>query len=143
MLKIRKAEICDASALARLSRDGMGYDFPIEKTEENLKGALSKEYEAVFVAVFGENIVGYAHACDYCLLFSEKYVNLLGISVDENHTRKGIGRALIAEVEAWAKSRNACGVRLVSGESRVGAHKFYEKCGYTSKKNQKNFKKLF
>lgn len=143
MIEIRIALPDDAEALARLNRKGMGYDFPVEKTKENLIEALKKDYEVIFVAICEEKIVGYAHACDYCLLFADKYANLLGISVDEAFTRKGVGSKLMQAVEYWAKSRNACGVRLVSGESRVGAHEFYEKCGYTTTKKQKNFKKIF
>lgn len=143
MFEIRIAKPDDAESLARLSRDGMGYDYPYEKTKKNLLDALSKDYEAVFVAVCDGRVVGYAHACDYCLLFSEKHVNILGISVDPAFTKQGIGRALMTAVEEWARARNAVGIRLVSGETRVGAHAFYEKCGYKSNKNQKNFKKIF
>ncbi|MBR6563227.1 MAG: N-acetyltransferase [Clostridia bacterium] len=143
MLKIRKAVPDDAGALARLSRDGMGYEYDTEKTKENLKTALGKDYECVLVAELDGNTVGYIHACDYCLLFSEKFVNVLGISVDPTLTRQGIGRALMTAVEEWARTRKAVGVRLVSGEARIGAHAFYEKCGYKSNKTQKNFKKIF
>ena len=69
--------------------------------------------------------------------------NVLGIAVKTEFCGKGIGSALMQAVENWAKSTHACGIRLVSGESRSGAHKFYEKCGYNSKKMQKNFKKTF
>lgn len=41
-----------------------------------------------------------------------------------------------SEVEKWAKETGATGVRLVSGDKRVEAHIFYQKCGY-EKDNQK------
>ena len=140
---IRNATLTDALSLNVLSKNEMGYDCSVEQTEENLKQTLSKDYECVFVAESEGKIVGYLHGCDYCLLFSKKMVNLLGLAVDSNYTRMGIGSELIKTFEEWAIKRNAKGIRLVSGEKRKEAHKFYEKCGFESTKNQKNFKKMF
>ena len=140
---IRNAKISDCVALQYLNRESMGYDHSIQKTEENLKKTLCKEYECVLVADDGEKAVGYIHACEYCLIFSEPMVNVLGLAVDSRFARQGIGKALMKAVEEWAKSRGAKGIRLVSGETRLGAHAFYEKCGYISNKTQKNYKKLF
>ncbi len=119
----------------------MGYDFSAEKTAENLKISLEKEYEGIFVAEEDKKVVGYIHIAEYGLLFAEKGVNILGIAVAPEHIGKGIGRALMNKAEEWASERGAAYIRLVSGESRRGAHAFYEKCGYTSNKMQKNFKK--
>lgn len=119
----------------------MGYDFSAEKTAENLKISLEKDYEAVFVAQEEDRILGYIHIAEYGLLFAEKGVNVLGIAVAPEYVCKGIGRALMNKAEEWASERGAAYVRLVSGESRKGAHAFYEKCGYASNKMQKNFKK--
>ena len=55
--------------------------------------------------------------------------------------RQGVGRALLAAGEAWARSQGAEAMRLVSGESRKGAHAFYASLGYTGNKLQRNFKK--
>ncbi len=119
----------------------MGYEFSPENTAENLKNTLEKDYEAVFVAQDDESVLGYIHIAEYGLLFAEKGVNVLGIAVAPEYVCKGIGRALMNKAEEWASERGAAYVRLVSGESRKGAHAFYEKCGYTSNKMQKNFKK--
>lgn len=138
---IRRCKLCDAFALHILNKNEMGYDYPEEKTENNLKTALEKDHEVIFVAESEGRIVGYIHASVYELLFSDKGVNILGIAVSSEHIRKGIGRALVSVVEEWAISCGASYIRLVSGESRQNAHLFYEKCGFTSNKMQKNFKK--
>ncbi len=140
---VREAVLTDAEALAELNKNEMGYDYSTKETAVNLNAALSRKGEKIYVAVCGERVVGYIHACDYLLLFSPPMKNILGIAVDSEYTRNGIGSALIGAVERWAIETNAVGVRLVSGESRVGAHRFYEKCGYKSNKMQKNFKKMF
>lgn len=139
---IREAKTEDAPFLAELNKNEMGYEYPAEETENNLRAALSRTGERIFVAVYNDMVVGYIHACDYDLLFAPKMKNILGIAVDSDLCGNGIGSALMSEVEKWAKETNACGIRLVSGESRTGAHKFYEKCGYKSSKLQKNFKKM-
>lgn len=45
--------------------------------------------------------------------------DVLGFAVFPAFQGKGIGRALLQEIEHWAKATNASAVRLVSGESRV------------------------
>lgn len=138
---VRRAEAGDAQTLAELNAVSMGYCYSAEKTAHNLKEALNKEYEAVFVADLNGRVVGYVHAAEYGLLFAEKGVNILGVAVAQDFVRMGIGRALISEIEKWAQKRGAYYIRLVSGEARLGAHAFYEKCGFSGNKMQKNFKK--
>lgn len=67
--------------------------------------------------------------------------DVLGIAVFPAFQGKGIGRALLQEIEHWAKATNASAVRLVSGESRMDAHTFYRRCRYGCSKRQYNFKK--
>ena len=52
-----------------------------------------------------------------------------------------VGSALLAVGEEWARSVGAVAVRLVSGESRKGAHAFYQNLGYQGNMLQRNFKK--
>ena len=56
--------------------------------------------------------------------------------------KKGIGKQLMQKIEQAASERDLVGVRLNSGETRTGAHKFYESIGYSSDKNQKRFLKI-
>lgn len=69
--------------------------------------------------------------------------NIMGIAVLGQHKRKGIGKALLQKVEAWALQTGASGVRLVSGAARKEAHAFYRHCGYEGNKEQINLKKMF
>ena len=67
--------------------------------------------------------------------------NFMGIAVDPAYHRTGIGKALMAAVEAWARETEASGIRLVSGAERTGAHEFYRHLGFSGEKKQINFKK--
>lgn len=138
---VRPAVPGDAEALARLNRDDLGYDHPVPDTARQLELALASGREAVLVAELDGAVVGYVHAEEYRVLYAPLLVNVLGIAVDGGVRGLGVGRALMDAVEAWATRRGAAAVRLVSGESRAGAHAFYERLGYTSSKRQLNFRK--
>lgn len=67
----------------------------------------------------------------------------MGIAVSSNFQKMGIGKVLLTSIEHWAENTGACGVRLVSGATRIDAHKFYHHCGYSGDKQQINVKKIF
>jgi len=66
---------------------------------------------------------------------------IMGIAVNKEYQHRGVGRALLRQVEQWARQTGAAGVRLVSGATRTGAHAFYHSCGYGEDKAQLNLKK--
>ncbi len=139
---IRECRIEDAEAIRQLNLTCMGYDYPLSDTERQLKKSLSDPAHRIFVATADGTVVGYVHASDYDLLYAPPMKNILGIAVSNAFTRRGIGTALLQQVEQWAASSGAGGVRLVSGASRTGAHEFYRSLGYDGGKQQLNFKKL-
>ena len=141
--EIREATIADADEIYILNRDEMGYEFPVEQTKEKLIKLLSNSSDKIFVAVAENKVVGYVHANDYDVIYAPHMKNIMGIAVSKDYKRNGIGVALLQSVENWAKQTGASGVRLVSGESRTGAHEFYRHCGYAGEKKQINFKKIF
>ena len=139
---IREAELADCASITRLNREELGYDFPEEGTREKLRACLTNPAHKVFVAESGGEVVGYLHLEDYDVLYFPHMKNVLGIAVAGACRRQGVGRALLAAGETWAKADGAVAVRLVSGEGREGAHAFYQSLGYTGNKLQRNFKKL-
>lgn len=142
-LKIRDATEKDFEAIYLLNKNGLGYDYDIEKTHQRLKHILENSGNKILVAVLDGAIVGYIYSADYECTYSDPLKNILALVVDEGKRGFGIGRALLSAVENWAKESGSSGVRLVSGINREDAHKFYLSCGYTDRKNQKNFIKLF
>ncbi len=140
---IRPAAIGDAGAMQVLNRDGLGYDYPIEKTKERLKTVLGNPEYKVFIAEADGRVIGYIHGADYHCTYTDPLKNILALVVEERYRGQGAGKALITAIEQWARECGAAGVRLVSGYNRTGAHRFYETCGYHMRKEQKNFIKLF
>lgn len=138
---IREAALADCSAITRLNREEMGYDYPQEKTFVKLQACLANPAHRIFVAEWEGEVAGYLHLEEYDVLYAGHMVNVLGIAVSSAWRRQGVGRALLSAGEAWARSKGAVAVRLVSGEARKGAHAFYQNLGYTGNKLQRNFKK--
>ena len=142
-MTVRDAVLRDAPSLYRLDCESMGYDYPEDKTAAQLEKLLSNGRDKILVAEIDGQVVGYLHLVDYDLLYAGHMKNIMGIAVDPEHRRMGIGRALLEAGEEWAKADGAEGIRLVSGESRVGAHAFYRALGYKGNKMQLNLKKMF
>ena len=142
-MKIRKAVIDDFISIHLLNSFGLGYDYPTEKTKKRLAYILSKSGTMFLVAEDDGIIVGYIHAVDYDCTYSDPIKEILALAVDEEYRHKGVGRALVSAIEKWAFGTGACGVRLVTSMFRENAHKFYEACGYTVRREQKNYIKLF
>lgn len=140
---IRPARIDDAAAICTINRTSLGYDYPLEHTRQALEDILARGEDCVLVAEREGAVLGYIHGQSYRLLYYAPMVNILGLSVAQNAQSGGIGRALLARLEDWARALGLSGVRLNSGMERTGAHIFYEHCGYRSGKDQKNFHREF
>lgn len=140
-INIRLCVAEDAISIHRLNKDEMGYDFPLMETEKLLIDIISRGTDRIFVAESDGEVIGYIHACDYQLLYSESMKNIMGIAVDSRYKRRGVGSMLLKAVEDWAARSGAQSVRLTSGEERTEAHKFYRACGYCCGKKQLNFRK--
>ena len=134
-LNVRKAIPQDSNAIREISRTAMGYDCTVEIVWNRLC-SMDDNREAVYVAELDGTVVGFIHAETYKLLYSEAMVNILGIAVDSQYRRHGAGKALLHQVENWAKSMGINTVRLNSGAARKDAHRFYEALGYMDRKEQ-------
>lgn len=140
---IRSAIESDANAIWQLNCDEMGYLYSLDDTVLNIARLLGSNADKIFVAVSGGLVVGYVHANDYDLTYAPHMKNILGIAVSSEYKRQGIGRALLQQVENWARETGASGIRLVSGATRTDAHAFYRRCGFEGNKEQINLKKMF
>lgn len=139
---IRPCRIDDAGAIYELNKNSLGYHYPLENTRQKICQALKSCRTFIAVAVCGNRVIGYIHAVDYDVLYAPPMKDILALAVSKEYRRFGVGRTLLQAVENWAMESGAAGIRLVSGSYRIGAHKFYKKCGYICSKEQYNFKKM-
>ncbi len=140
---IRPAAAGDAPAVCALNKRSLGYDYLPDKTAERLCSLLAQSGVRLYVACYGDRVIGYIHGSSYEASYFDPLVNIMALAVEPSCQGKGAGRMLLEALEAWAKQRGCAGVRLVSGIDRTGAHRFYERCGYCLRKEQKNYVKYF
>ncbi|MFT8838322.1 GNAT family N-acetyltransferase [Liquorilactobacillus satsumensis] len=141
---IRNVKEIDGIAIQRLNKDQLGYDYPLNKTNKNLKRLLNDSrhhYMLVFEDDNTKKVNGYVHAELYEETYFDPMFNILALAVYATSQNKGIGKQLMIKVEKIAKNCGVSSIRLNSGESRLGAHEFYKKLGYVNNKSQKRFEK--
>lgn len=140
---VRQATVSDAEDIYYINKTSLGYDYDFEKQKSKIEAVLNDKTQVIFVAETDNKVVGYIHLVNYDVIYADNFKNCLGLAVDADYKRNGIGSALLKQAEIWAKENGAVGIRLCSGAEREGAHKFYISQGYEITKIQKNIKKIF
>ena len=129
-LTIRDARPTDAQALATLIGE-LGYPTSAETVSRRLEGLRSSGADRVIVAELAGEVIGLASLhTSLTVEYDEPVAKLNGIVVDERHRRRGIGEALVAEMEAEARRRGCCLIFVTTAERRTDAHAFYRRIGF-------------
>ena len=140
MVTTRVARAEDAPPVAALVTQ-LGYESTADDVAQRLARVLSRSDQQFIVAEDAGRLVGWVHVELAEYVESGTFAVIGGLVVDRAHRRQGIGAALRAEAEAWAR-RQGCGVmRLWSSTTRTPAHRFYEGLGYAQVKTQYSFVK--
>jgi GNAT superfamily N-acetyltransferase len=139
-VSVRQARHDDAADLTRLTLQ-LGYSRSLEEIRASLARVLARADERVLVAELDGVVAGCVHAVIADYLDVERYVHIAGLVVDAGARRGGVGRALMAWVEEWARQEGCGAVRLSSSSTRTAAHRFYERIGYANIKTQYSFAK--
>ena len=140
---VRQAVISDAKDIYYINKTSLGYDYDLEKQKAKIQAVLNDSTQVIFVAETNNKVVGYIHLVNYDVIYADNFKNCLGLAVDNDYKRNGIGSALLKQAEIWAKENGAAGIRLCSGIEREKTHQFYQSQGYEVTKLQKNIKKIF
>ena|ERR1700744_5918055 len=126
----------DEPILELLAREDADFDLEGRgQPLEPLKPVMAQRYLANpavlhWVAQEGEAIAGFLYCIHLPLRSGIGHeVLLYEIGVRASYRRKGIGRALIAQLERWMQA-NGAGVVWVSADNDV-ARDFYRACGFT------------
>lgn len=129
-IAIRPLTLEDAAAVAALSGD-LGYPADPAAMESRLAALLAESGHALFGAEAEDGtLLGWVHVCARLLLIDSPSAFVEGLVVGAAARRGGVGRALMAAAEGWARSRGAESLRLRSGATRTDAHAFYRALGY-------------
>ena len=130
-MRIRDARPEDAPALAALLAE-LGYPDAVEPLRARLGAFTADSASFVLVAAEADGLLGLASASVVPLLHEDgSWCRLSALVVGERSRRAGIGRKLVAEVEARARAAGCRYLEVTSGErpEREAAHAFYEALG--------------
>lgn len=139
-VSIRPACESDVDDVVQLTAQ-LGYDVDAAVLRGRLQRILARPDQRFLVAVVEGRPAGWLHVTTAEYVEAARFAVIAGLVVDQGHRRLGIGRALIERAEAWALEQGCPVVRLWSTSSRAGAHRFYERLGYTNIKTQYSFAK--
>jgi len=138
---IRAMRESDVDAIHRLAVQ-LGYPTEPALTLGRIRAVLASDFADAFVAEDSEGrVVGWAHVFTAPFLESGPSAELGGLVVDESARGRGIGKALVARTEAWARERGIRKICLRSNVIRTEAHDFYQKLGFAIQKSQYKFQK--
>lgn len=121
----------DAAAIASCLAE-LGYGTAEELVLERLQDFSTSTDDEVFVAEdVGGRVLGVASAHRLPLFHVSGYlVRITALAVCKAAQGTGLGRMLVAAVEAWAWGAGAIRIEVTSGDHRPVAHAFYQAVGY-------------
>jgi GNAT superfamily N-acetyltransferase len=86
--------------------------------------------EAVFVAEVGRLLVGMVAVSEQEHWSGQQDAYVGELVTAEDMEGNGVGRALLARAEAWARDQGLCRVTLETGAANLRARRFYAGLGY-------------
>jgi GNAT superfamily N-acetyltransferase len=128
---VRPARFADAPALARLLTE-LGYPQDAEQARAQLATWAGDPRGTVLVADSDGSPAGFVAA--YAIRRMDRpdsFARVVALAVDPGRQRSGLGRRLLAAVEAWARETGCGEIEITSSRSREDAHAFYRALGFT------------
>jgi ribosomal protein S18 acetylase RimI-like enzyme len=133
---IRPAVEHDAGEVARLAAL-LGYPVAEEVMRARVRGIPGSDADLLLVATApGGRVVGWLQAHAACRVHTGWGVEIVGLVVDPEARRQGVGRRLVAEARRWAEARSAEALVVRSNLRRSESHLFYPALGFDLNKKQ-------
>lgn len=139
MSNIRIATIADSERINSLSLH-LGYgSSPQDEADKRLRSLLKSTNDRLLVFEESNLILGWIHIFKAHRVASAMFYEIGGLVVDPKARNQGIGRKLVEFVVEQSAAENI-GLRVRCNSLRKETHKFYEKLGFSSTKEQYVFK---
>jgi len=139
-MKLRTMRADDVESVAELSTE-LGYPSTASQIAHRFERLAAANGEYVLVAEDDGGVIGWTHVRAIASLESDPHAEVWGLVVSEAARSRGVGTALLAECERWARSCGFASIRLRSNVIRTRAHRLYQRLGYRVVKKQKVFEK--
>lgn len=136
----RLAVPADVEALAALAGE-LGHPTSPAELGPRLTHLAADPEQAVLVAEEARRVVGWIHVREFHALTSAPSALVVGLVVAVDARGRGLGSALLARAEAWARARGLASMRLRARRERRAAHAFYRARGYRVLVRQLQFRK--
>lgn len=98
----------------------------VEALSFRLERLLASPIDGIFGAVEAGRVVGWVHVQERPLLEEDLAAEVCSLVVLDACRGQGVGRALMAHAEAWARARGLLDVFLRSNVVRKDTHRFYD-----------------
>ncbi len=125
----------------RLLSEQLGYPVNHAELAARWQRLSSKKRHGLFVYEENKNILGWIHLECVEDLIEEDKVEIKALVVKENSRGHGIGKALIATAEKWAKTYQIHTIYLNCNIIRERTHSFYLREGFEKFKTSHFFEK--
>ena len=130
-LLIRPIEMNDAEQVAILTEQ-LGYQRSASDIVSWIESLPHRaENQAAFVACIGYEVVGWIEISVQHHLQSAPHALIGGLVVKDGYRNRQIGLRLCEHVEQWTWQHGLSVLRVTSRSTRLDAHRFYERNGYT------------
>lgn len=139
-VSVRGATLADAAEIARLSAE-LGYPATGEQMHARLAQLLPQATHFVAVADSSTGLHGWIAAERRLLLEYGDCAEIVGLVVDARARRGGVGQALVAAAEQWARDQALDELTVRSNIVREASHPFYERLGFVRRKTQHSYAK--
>jgi GNAT superfamily N-acetyltransferase len=139
-MAVRPARTEDAPALAVLAGQ-LGYPTSSEELSARLPEVAANPDAVILVAGERDDVQGWIHVELKRSLLAPLAAQVMGLVVDERRRSEGIGAALLAAGEAWARERGCRSMLVGTRVTRERAHRFYRRAGYDLLKTSHFFEK--
>lgn len=124
-MKISLARVADAEPIASMSQRLIEHGLPQSWTAGRVEAAIRHPDTAVICARDRRRLAGFA-----IMRFADAEAHLHLLAVATAYRGRGIGRELVAWLEACARTAGVFTVKLELRETNDGARSFYESLGY-------------
>ena len=141
MAALRPACIEDAAEIARLAGE-LGYPVEAAAMDARLRAILPLQQHRI-AAAQGEHgrLLGWIAVERRLTLESGERIEIVGLVVDAAARGSGVGRALVADAERWAREQGFDAIAVRSNVTRAESHPFYERLDYVRVKTQHAYRK--
>ncbi|MFC1736115.1 GNAT family N-acetyltransferase [Candidatus Hydrogenedentota bacterium] len=122
----------DLAELAELYQQLQANKPSVEKMRETLLRVGEDSNHVMLGARIDGQLVGTLLGVACQMLFGQckSFMVVEDVVVSNDYRRRGVGRALMREIEERAAQLNCSYVMLITDHDRLGAHGFYESLGY-------------